>query len=358
RGLAQLGELPLTVHGFDLPRWARWWKKGQRGIRLYYTLWQWGAYRLARKLHSALRFDLVHHITFGVFRHPSFMGRLGVPFVFGPVGGGEYAPPTLRRSLPLRGRVEEWIRATANRMACLDPLVRGTLRSAALICCNTPETMERIPRHFRENAICVHDVAVDGDRLAEKPAAGSDPRFLFAGRLLYWKGVHFALRALARLRRELPDAELTVVGDGRDRAWLENLARQLGVEGAVEWRGWLEQREVLQIYASHAAFVFPSLHDSGGTVVMEAISQGLPVICLDLGGPGAILPADCGFKIRARGRTEDEVVADLADAMKKLAVDRALQGELAANALAAARRQTWSALAGFAYREIERKLAR
>jgi hypothetical protein len=96
RGLAELDGLRLTVHGYDLPTWARWWKKGMRGVRLYYVLWQWGAYRHARRLHSTLRFDLVHHITFGVFRHPSFMGRLGIPFVFGPIGGGESTPPGLR----------------------------------------------------------------------------------------------------------------------------------------------------------------------------------------------------------------------------------------------------------------------
>jgi glycosyltransferase involved in cell wall biosynthesis len=90
---------------------------------------------------------------------------------------------------------------------------------------------------------------------------------------------------------------------------------------------------------------------------MEAMSKGLPVICLDLGGPGAILPPDCGFKIQARDRTEAQVIADLAQAMRKLAGDDALRGQFAANALAAARRQTWPALVGHAYREIEKVIA-
>jgi glycosyltransferase involved in cell wall biosynthesis len=87
------------------------------------------------------------------------------------------------------------------------------------------------------------------------------------------------------------------------------------------------------------------------------MAQGLPVICLDLGGPGAILPADCGVKIPARGRTENEIIADLASAMTSLAVDEALRGRLAANALEAAGRNTWSALAADAYAQIESRLA-
>jgi glycosyltransferase involved in cell wall biosynthesis len=90
---------------------------------------------------------------------------------------------------------------------------------------------------------------------------------------------------------------------------------------------------------------------------MEAISRGLPVVCLDLGGPGAILPQGCGFKITARGRTEEQVVTDLASAMRDLAVDATLRAELAANALKAAREMTWAALADRAYQEIEKVLA-
>ena len=356
-GLAELDGLRLKVHGYDLPRWARWWKKGMRGVRLYYVLWQWGAYRHAKKLHSTLRFDLVHHITFAVFRHPSFMGRLAIPFVFGPIGGGESTPPGLLRSLPWRGRVVEQLRSIANRIASFDPLLRATFRQSSLILYKTPETLEQIPGRFRNKSICVHDVAADSNGLARTPAPGGSPRFLFAGRLLYWKGIHLALRALAELRHHLPGATLTIVGDGRDRAWLQSLARDLGVEQAVEWRGWLPRSQVLGIYSTHAAFLFPSLHDSGGTVVMEAMSQGLPVICLDLGGPGAILPPDCGFKIQAGDRTEAQVIADLAEAMRNLAGDSALRSQFAANALAAARLQTWPALVGHAYHEIENMLA-
>jgi glycosyltransferase involved in cell wall biosynthesis len=356
RGPDGLDSIDVKVHGYDLPRWARWWKKGPRGMHAYYLLWQLGAYRRARSLHRLLRFDLVHHITFGVFRHPSFMGRLDIPFVFGPVGGGESTPPALLRSLPLRGRILEKLRTAANRVALLDPLLRATFRHATLICCNTPETEEQIPARFRAKSVCVHDVAIDGSPLAAAPSTGGRPRFLFAGRLLYWKGLHLALRALAVLRRELPDAELTIVGDGSDRAWLQEFAHRQQLGDAVQWKGWVPREQVIASYATHTAFLFPSLHDSGGTVIMEAMAQGLPVICLDLGGPGAILPEHCGLKIRARNRTEEQVVADLVDAMRKLAMDAELRQQLAVNALEAAKHQTWAELIAGAYRQIQARL--
>ncbi|MCZ6744779.1 MAG: glycosyltransferase family 1 protein, partial [Alphaproteobacteria bacterium] len=92
-GLARQNPLPnLHFAYYDLPPWARWWKRGARGVHLYYRLWQWGAYRLAKKLHRQHGFDRAHHVTFVSLRHPTFLRRLGVPFVFGPVAGGERVP--------------------------------------------------------------------------------------------------------------------------------------------------------------------------------------------------------------------------------------------------------------------------
>jgi glycosyltransferase involved in cell wall biosynthesis len=222
--LVGLCGLPLHIHGYDLPPWARRWKKGGRGVRLYYLLWQWGAYRRARRLQADKCFDMVHHITFGVFRQPSFMGRLGVPFVFGPVGGGESSPPRLMTSLPLRARLTDNLRSAANRMSSFDPLLRGTLRHAALIFCKTPETLAQLPFKVRRKCISMLEVAVDPALIESSPATMSGSlRFLFAGRLLYWKGLHFALSALERMRRRVPEVAFTIVGDGPDRAWLEGL---------------------------------------------------------------------------------------------------------------------------------------
>lgn len=176
------------------------------------------------------------------------------------------------------------------------------------------------------------------------------------GNLLHLKGIHLIIRALREVRLSIQDATLTIVGDGRDRVWLRGLARQLDFEQAIEWRGQLPRKQVMAIYGSYTAFVFPSLHDSGGTVVMEALSQGMPVICLDIAGPGAILPENCGFKIAALDRTEEQVVSALAEAMIRVGRDAALRRELAENALAAARKQTWQAVVGHAYAQVEKIL--
>ena len=93
---AEMSRTPIPGLHFvycDLPRWGRWWAKGQLlEWHLYYYLWQIYVYFVAKRLHHSIRFDIVHHVTFVKYWIPSFLSRLPVPFVWGPVGGGESAP--------------------------------------------------------------------------------------------------------------------------------------------------------------------------------------------------------------------------------------------------------------------------
>jgi glycosyltransferase involved in cell wall biosynthesis len=357
RDLALHAELRIHPVGYDLPRWMRGWKKKGRGTTLYYSLWQRGACRAAHRLAREIPFDLVHHITFAVFRQPSLLGRLGIPLVLGPLGGGEETPPRLLCSYPLRGMGMDSLRFLANLLARFDPLVRQSFRQATVILCKTNETLAYVPPDCRSKCVMMQDVATEAGTILQVPYAfPRTPRFLFVGRLLYWKGIHLALQALAQMLKEFPDARLTIVGNGRDEKWLHVMADHLNIGHAVEWKGWVPREAALDLYRQHTAFLFPSLHDSGGTVVMEALSQGLPLICLDCGGPGAMLLSSCGFKIAVDGRSQEKVIDGLADAMCKLAANPELRAEMSTHALRTARENTWGHVVARAYRQIEETL--
>jgi glycosyltransferase involved in cell wall biosynthesis len=309
---------------YDLPAWARWWKRGGRGVRVYYVLWQWGAYRAARRLCRETCFDIVHHITFGVFRHPSFMAFLPVPFVFGPVGGGETAPSPLRKTFPPRGYLLDWMRDLANRATRIDPLMTAVYRRSAVILCKTQETLQQIPSRYHRKCEVRAEVGVDeGALVRHRPREREHSHFrvLYVGRLVYWKGLHLGLMALAKFRATHA-ARLTVVGSGPDEAWLRQQARQLGISDIVSWIPWMEHSAVLEIYSRYDAFLFPSLHDSSGNSVLEALSSGLPVICLEAGGPATLVDPSCGFRVPPGA--PDSVIASLTRALLTLAEDRTL----------------------------------
>lgn len=308
----------------DLSPSVRRWKRGGRGVHLYYLLWQWTAARRARELHRIVGFDKVHHVTFVSLRIPSFMGGLGIPFTYGPVAGGEVGPWNLWRRLPLGEALSEGLRALANAWLRFDPLAKLPLRRAEKIWVTSAQTLAIVPAALRTKAAVTLAIALSQQELdaaAQRPRPPkSTPglRCLYVGRFIGWKGMHLGLQAFARLRQIDPDATLTLVGAGPSEAAWRSQAHGLGVADALRWLAWLPRGEVVQQYLQSDVLLFPSLHDSGGMVVLEAMCHGTVPVCLALGGPGVIVTAGCGFPVDTMGCSEEQVVVALTQALAAL----------------------------------------
>ena len=288
---------------FDLPRWARFWKKGPRGVHLYYYFWQVAARSAMRDISRKIRFDVTHHITFVSYSYPSFLASLPIPFVWGSVGGGESAPYTFWRSLGWRGFLFELIRSLARKRGEWDPLVRRTAQKAAVAVATTAETSGRL-RSLGANRIVRQSVAAlneaDLQALLAIPTRTSTPfRIISIGRLLPWKGLHLAIHAFSRLLAQCPECEYWLIGDGPERQRLEKLARRLGIAEQVTFSGNISRCETFQKISCCDVMLHPSLHDSGGWATVEAMAAGRPVVCLDLGGPALQVTPGTGYKIPA-----------------------------------------------------------
>ena len=339
------------------PPWPVRWNDELLNSIPYYVVWQAAAYRTVRMLLRSERFDVIHHITWGTFRYPSFLGLLGVPFVFGPVGGGERAPVRLRRSLRWADRVREFVRDLILMSGRFDPLVNLSVRSAAVVFVKTQETAAVLPRGVAPRIVCTPEIGAPASvRDVRLPGASRDDfRLLMVGRLIGWKGVHLAMAALSRLRPDEP-VSMDVVGKGAAEAWLRLLAQRLGVAERVRFHPHVSRDVVLNMYAGADCLMFPSLHDSSGNVVLEALSRGLPVICLDLGGPKYFVDESCGIVVSTSGRSESDVVGGLLDAIGLLRHTPGLRDRLSAGAFEAAQRLTWERAVSDAYRVVQDRL--
>ncbi|MGE4443330.1 MAG: glycosyltransferase [Desulfomicrobium sp.] len=309
----------------DLPAWARFWKRGQKGVQLYYYLWQLTAIPVVRQLHCEIKFDLVQHVTFVKYWAPSALAFLeGVPFIWGPVGGGESAPLAFWPTFGLRGFIYESFRSLARRLGELDPLVQRTARRTSLALATTPETTARLRRMRVRQVKIFSQLGLSKKELTFLNALPHSSQrstvFLSLGHLLHWKGFYLGIMAFAQ--SGLSDAEYWIVGDGPERSRLERQAKTLGVADRVRLFGQLPRAEVLNLFSQCHALVHPSLHDSGGWVCMEAMAAGRPVICLDLGGPATQVAKETGFKATARKPTR--TVVEVAQAMRLFETNRDL----------------------------------
>jgi glycosyltransferase involved in cell wall biosynthesis len=318
--LEQHPDANLQFVYFTLPFWQDSMRWGQSGaMQLHYYLWQIQAYFVAQKLHRQINFDLAHHVTFVRYSAPSLLSLLPIPFIWGPVGGGESAPAEFWVDFSAKNKLYEHLRGIWRGIGEIDPLTRLTARKSTIAYATTKDTAKKLSKL---GALQIKQASETGispaeiERLRQCPPPSVSPvRFINVARLLHWKGIYLGLRAFAAAN--LPNAEYWIVGEGPEQTKLEDLAKSLNIAERVTFFGLLDRQEVLVKLGQCSALVHPSLHDSGGWVPLEAMASGRPILCLDLGGPGETVTPDLGIKVPAH--SPEQAVADLAKAMVKLA---------------------------------------
>jgi glycosyltransferase involved in cell wall biosynthesis len=306
--------LSIEVHYVSSP-FPKRLLKGLLAWTLYYYLWQFAAFLAARRLHKEQPFHAAQHITFVKCTTPTLLALLPIPFIQGPVGGAELAPSSFYAEFPLKERVTEALRTLSIRVAAWDPLIRLCNKRSALSLAVTPATAEALRGYGSQHVGILPAVALSAAEIAaiRDQTDSSDETeltLLYVGRLIPWKGLHLGLRALA----QVPELKLTIIGEGPLKVFLQTETQRLGLSHRVHFTGALPRSEVLAAYRSHDAFLYPSLHDSGGNAVLEAMAAGLPIIHLAYGGPDTLVPENAGWKLPAADPTQ--AIAELATALQ------------------------------------------
>ncbi|MGI0484467.1 glycosyltransferase family 4 protein [Pantanalinema rosaneae CENA516] len=313
---------------FEPLGWSEDWKNTQGSVQIHYYLWQIQAYFVGRTLHQKVNFDIIQHSTYVKYWSPSFLALLPVPFIWGPVGGGEAAPIAFWKDFSFRGKLYEALRLIAQRLGEYDPFTRLTARRSVLALATTKETAERLRLLQVKRLQLVSQLALSVDEITYFAQchiiSEHIVRFMSIGRLIHWKGIHLGLRAFATAGIE--NAEYWIIGNGSERQRLEQLAKELKISKQVKFLGSISRDKLKPIIEQCHILVHPSLHDSGGQVCAETMAAQRPVICLDLGGPAYQVTQETGIKVAAH--TPEQAIQGLAEAMVQLATNPALQTQM------------------------------
>ena len=246
----------------------------------HYNRWQRDVARVAAELDAEIDFDVVHHVTLASYWTRAGVAAVDKPLVWGPVGGGVEPPLRLLSQLGPAGFAEHALRFAGRPLTAHLPFARQAAERAAVVFAQNPATARRL-RARGDVRLLSNATSVGMDNLPARRAA--EPRLMFVGRLVGWKGPMLALRAM----RPLQDASATLhfYGSGPERARLERRAEQWGLTDRVTFWGWVPRHVLLDHLASAAALVHPALHEEAGLCIAEALIIGVPVVCLAHGGP-------------------------------------------------------------------------
>lgn len=291
-------------------------KNGTLDFLIYQYLWQFPAYKIAKELHKKIQFDLVHHASTNDFRLLGFMYKLGIPYIIGPIGGAQETADAL--SFYIRNhRCSEKIRSIIDQLAIYIPGYKKALNCANKIFFSNIETMNYLLPYIKDPNKCEIMTEVgflEEEKLAvqHKTEVKEETVFMWAGRMEYRKGLELLVDALKKLPIE-KKWKVVLCGDGSERSFIQKLCDKEKFFDRVYFTGKLSYEQVQKLYEEASVFVFPSLRETTGTVIIEAMAHKLPVICLEQGGGAVIVNRDTGFLIPINDK--EECVRRFAEAM-------------------------------------------
>ena len=336
---------------------------GSQGIGFpllfYWALrcWHRAAYRRAALLGPG-GFDVVHHVTPIAFWGGSDLWKFGRPYVWGPVSGAGRLSLGFAAWAGLRMLLFEILRATFNSFHALTSVsLRRSLRRTAFVLTVGPEEADLFRRLGATAPIPLIESAAPAAACGPRERVydgSSSLRLLWAGQHIDRKALPLLLHALAssRLRERI---ELHVLGAGaRTEEWRQ-LARRLRLGGVV-WHGQLPHDKAIAAMRRADVLVHTSIREGTPHVVLEAMAQGLAVVCHDIAGLSVAVTDRCGIKVPLVDPATS--IAAFRTAVERFAETPPLLQALSAGAAARAAELTWDAKADEIARIYDRCVAR
>lgn len=264
----------------------------------YYRRWQKQVYKLVIQLDKMENFDIIHQLNMVGYREPGYLWMLNKPFVWGPIGGLENSPWRFLPALGLKGMlfysgrnlINTWQRnfKVRPRKAAKQPQSR--------IIAATPTNANFIKKLWKREAVVISEVSQE--KAKDVQILGREQNEALK---IVFSGLHIPRKNLPLLFTALKEVqfpfELHILGAGEMTQKWKKLADKYKIQDACIWHGWLEKEEAISIMQQGHVFSITSISDLTSTVTLEALSYGLPIICLDHCGFAHAVNETCGIKV-------------------------------------------------------------
>lgn len=306
----------LFFHFYDVPFSKFIWKNPEGIlIRIHYSLWQKLAQKEVKRLHKIFNFASAQHVTFVRYWTGSCLSNSKIPYIFGPVGGAEYTPKKLISGLGQKAARFDKIRNFARFLGEHSFFTKKTIKNAKFILCTSKFTAERcaLIRKSNKNISLLSEVGFKSEELIDLQNRQKEQKnkinFCSLGRLVPIKRIDIIIKAFHKAN--IHNSYLTIIGGGECEEELISLINKLGIGNKVKITGMLPRDKALNIMTYSDVMVHACVHESGGWACLEAMAAGLPVICLDWGGPGVVVTEKTGLKILP-DLSEQEIIEQMA----------------------------------------------
>lgn len=311
------------------------WNQGDWRFYKYYRQWQWKTYLLAQDICNSQHVDVLHQLNMIGFREPGYLWKLsqetGVPFVWGPIGGLKQFPTAYLQGAGMKMKLFNRLKNFLNVWQLKhDKRVDEAFQTAKILISSIPDSYRAIKRYKGLDSIVIPETGCFlSEDIPTSRFDDSEFHVIWVGKFDFRKQLPLALRVVATVAN--PRIILDVYGSGTDTQVSEakRIATALGIDDRVVWHGSQCNSVVMEAMRHAQLFLFTSVSEDTSTVVLEAVSNRLPVVCFDTCGMAAVINDEVGCKIPLS--TPMQSVHDFAAVLKRLERDRGLLKQMSEN---------------------------
>ena len=335
-----------NMHFFYLPVSNRirkmCWNQGDWRFYFHYSRWQRRALAWARTICKDYKVDLFHQLNMVGFREPGYLWKINeIPFIWGPIAGMTLTPVQFFNEASCKDRIKVVIKNALNSFQRkYSPRVRKAVRRSRIVLCATKDDFDVVSGYHHGKALLVNETGTS--EVVAPVERNNDPiRLIWVGKFMFTKQLGLALKILSRLR-DYP-VVLDVVGSGtpEEEERYHSMATSMGLSERVIWHGQVPREDVDSLMDKADIFLFTSIHEATSTVVMEAVSHGLPVVCFDACGFGPVVNEKMGIKIPVTD--PENAVGDFAEAIMEIAGNPKLRSDMSQECYKVSPELSWNA---------------
>lgn len=299
----------------------------------YYKEWQKTAYQLALKLNDEISFDIIHQLNMVGYREPGYLWKIDKPFVWGPLGGMNITPWCMLSSMGIYGSVFYFFRNIINLLQMnFGRRIYQCAKRADRLITATKDNYDQVKKLWNIESIIIPEVGSFSKNInidLKKRDINEPLKICWSGQHTPGKSLNILINSLSKISSDYK-LEVNVIGEGQKTKSWKSLAKRRGVDNII-WHGWMKREAAIDIMKSCHLFCITSLSDLTSTVLLEALSLGLPVIALDHCGFSNVITDICGIKIPIQ--SPKQVIQDFAIAIQQLSIDEERRFNLAKGAL-------------------------
>lgn len=305
------------------------WNQGDWRFYKHYKNWQFSTYKMALKIVETNKIDIVHQLNMIGFREPGFLYKINnVPLLWGPSDAKEKFPVEFLEGASIKNKLITRLKNLITKFQLKNSnRIKSMISRASYVVSASSNSQYTFKKYFGINSPLLNETGcypTHGSLYQKIEKATFD--VLWVGKLDFRKQLSLALQSIAKSKNI--HIKIHIVGSGNDAEYKIE-ADQLGIKDQCIWYGAIKHDGVQSLMKNSDVFFFTSVAEGTPHVVLEAIGNGLPILCFNTCGQGDVVNETIGYKIELSNPTKS--TSEFSDILNHLDANRELLKEFSQN---------------------------